>query len=184
MVRVAAGTVPLFPLLVLSWRSVNTWISGLARELWQVGKKSETPRTGVPEMCKYSQRILELCLAFDCWGSMSLKAVWMRPLILGIVLSLGRHCLFWKTVPWVVLCCARSLWLSGLAIVVHWAVDWMCSVQIGRLGASWGLNDVFIKLLFRSILQVVPGRNKIRPLWFVAWLFGIMLIKWFGFCYF
>lgn len=31
-------------------------------------RKSATPRTGVPETCKYSQRILELCVAFDRWG--------------------------------------------------------------------------------------------------------------------
>lgn len=174
----------------LSWFLAGDWrVLSLGFLDWlgsseRLVRKSATPRTGVPETCKYSQRILELCVAFDRWGSMSLKAVWMRPLILGTVLSLGRHCLFWKTVPWVVLCCARSLWLSGLGIAVHWAVDWMCSVQTGRLEASWGLNDVFIKLLFRSILQVVPGRNKIRSLWFVAWLFGNTLIKWFGFCCF
>lgn len=38
------------------------------------------------------------------------------------------------------------------------------------------MSDVSIKLMFRLILQVVPCRSKIH-MWFVAWLFGNMLIK-------
>lgn len=38
------------------------------------------------------------------------------------------------------------------------------------------MSDVSIKLMFRLILQVVPWRSKVH-MWFVAWLFGNMLIK-------
>lgn len=39
------------------------------------------------------------------------------------------------------------------------------------------MSGVSIKLIFRLMLQVVPCRSKIHIMWFVAWLFGNMLIK-------